>query len=229
MVDKAYRVAASAFGAIVGASAAYADGIPPEAVWHFDETGGIVAVDATGHGHNGTLKNVVIGRPGHTGLPGGDAYYFNGINAKVTVPNVSSLQPGGRNVSISVWYNNLGCPQSDPADCDLWKYGASPDPRTKMEVLHSGMVDCGFAGSKSHIDIVGGPAGGVADGKWHKVECDKTATQVILLVDDVVVKSSNVVIGDINPKRDATIGASGGSDWTTGMVDEVAVVYSPAQ
>jgi hypothetical protein len=94
-----------------------------------------------------------------------------------------------------------------------------------MEVLHSGMVDCGFAGSKDHIDIVGGPAGGVADGQWHKIECRKTTTQVSLLVDGKLIKSSNVVIGDINPKRDATIGASGGSDWTTGLIDEVTVVY----
>jgi hypothetical protein len=229
MMDKAYRIAALAFGAIVGASSAYADGIPPEAVWHFDETGGIVAADAAGHGHNGSLRNVVIGKPGYTGLPGDNAYYFNGINAKIVVPNVSSLRPGNRNVSISMRFNNLGCPQRDPADCDLWKHGASPDPRTKVEVLHSGTVDCGFAGSRNHIDLVGGPAGGVADGKWHKIECRKTAAQVILLVDDVVVKSSNVVIGDIYPNQDATIGSSGGSDWTTGMLDEVTVVYSPAQ
>jgi hypothetical protein len=255
-----YRIAASALGAIVGASSAYATGIPPEAVWHFDETSGIVAVDASGHGHNGSLRNVVIGKPGYTGLPCDKAYYFDGTDStnppglsltglwskfwrldcqeysrefsKVVVPNVSSLQPGSRNVSISVWYKNSGCPQQAPADCDLWKHGASPDPRTKMEVLHSGMLDCGFAGSKNRIDIVGGPAGGVADGKWHKLECRKTATQVIMLVDDVIVKSSSVVIGDINPNRDATIGASGGSDcsdWTTGLIDEVTVVYSPAQ
>ena len=223
MVDKVYRIAASALGAIVGASSAYADAA--EAIWHFDETSGIVAVDATGNGHNGKLSNVVIGKPGHTGR----AYYFNGINAKVVVPNVFSLRPGSRNVSISVWYKNVGCPQRDPADCDLWKHGASPAPRTKMEVLHSGMVDCGFAGSKNHIDIVGGPAGGVADGKWHKIDCRKSATQVTMLVDGRTIKSSKVVIGDINPNRDATIGASGGSDWTTGLIDEVTVVYSPAQ
>jgi hypothetical protein len=228
-MDKLYRIAVSALGAIVGVSSAYADGIPPEAVWHFNETKGIVAVDATGNGHNGSLRNVVIGKPGYTGLPGDNAYYFNGINSKVVVPNVSSLWPGNRNVSISARYKNLGCPQQEPADCDLWKHGASPNPRTKMEVLHSGMVDCGFAGSKNHIDIVAGPAGGVANGKWHKIECRKTTTKVMMLVDDVIVKSSNVVIGDINPNRDATIGASSGSDWTTGMIDEVTVVYSPAQ
>jgi hypothetical protein len=224
-VDKLYRIAASALGAILGASSAYAAGMPPEAVWHFDETSGIVAVDATGNGHNGSLSNVVIGKPGYTGLAGDHAYYFNGINAKVVVPNVSSLRPGNRNVSISMRFKNLGCPRQAPSDCDLWKHGASPNPRTKIEVLHSGMVDCGFAGSKNHIDIVGGPAGGVANGNWHKIECRKTATQVIMLVDDVVVKSGNVVIGDINPNRDATIGASGGSDWTTGLIDEVTVVY----
>src|SRR3954453_13900387 len=220
-----YCITVAALSVILGASSAYA-GV--EAVWHFNETSGTVAVDATGNGHNGKLSNVAIDRPGHSGR----AYYFNGINAKVVVPNMSSLRPGSRNVSISVWYKNSGCPQRDPADCDLWKHGASPDPRTKMEVLHSGMVDCGFAGSKNHIDIVGGPAGGVADGKWHKIECRKTATQVIMLVDDVNVKSSNVVIGDISPTRDATIGASSGSDcsdWTTGLIDEVTVVYSPAQ
>jgi Concanavalin A-like lectin/glucanases superfamily len=213
-----YRIAASAFGVVVGASSAHA-GV--EALWHFDETSGIVAVDATGHGHNGSLKNVVIGKPGYAGL----AYYFNGINAKVVVPNVSSLRPGSQNVSISMYFKNLGCPRQAPSDCDLWKHGASPDPRTKMEVLHSGMVDCGFAGSKDHIDIVGGPAGGVADGQWHKIECRKTTTQVSLLVDGKLIKSSNVTIGDINPNRDATIGASGGSDWTTGLIDEVTVVY----
>jgi Concanavalin A-like lectin/glucanases superfamily len=218
VVNKMYCIAASALGVILGASSAYA-GV--EAVWHFNETSGTVAVDATGNGHNGKLSNVVIGKPGHSGR----AYYFNGINAKVVVPNVSSLRPGSRNVSISVWYKNSGCPQRDPADCDLWKHGASPDPRTKIEVLHSGMVDCGFAGSKNHIDLVGGPAGGVANGKWHKIECRKTATRVSLLVDGKTVKSSNVVIGDINPNRDATIGASGGSDWTTGLIDEVTVVY----
>src|SRR4051794_21285973 len=218
-MDKMYCVTVSALSVILGASSAYA-GV--EAVWHFNETSGTVAVDATGNGHNGKLSNVAIDRPGHSGR----AYYFNGINAKVVVPNASSLRPGSRNVSISVWYKNSGCPQRDPADCDLWKHGASPDPRTKIEVLHSGMVDCGFAGSKNHIDLVGGPAGGVADGQWHRIECVKTATQVKLIVGTTVFKSTNIVIGDINPNRDATIGASGGSDWTTGLIDEVEVVYN---
>src|SRR3954471_22051970 len=115
-MDKIYRIAASAFGVVVGASSAHA-GV--EALWHFDETSGIVAVDATGHGHNGSLRNVAIGRPGYSG----HSYYFNGINSKVLVPNVTSLKPGSRNVSISVMFKNPSCPQRDSADCDLWKYG----------------------------------------------------------------------------------------------------------
>src|SRR3954451_9929791 len=116
-VDNLYRIAASAFGVLVGTPSAYAVAAT-EALWHFDETSGIVAVDATGHGHNGSLQNVAIGRTGHPG----HSYYFNGINSKVVIPNVTSLKPGSRNVSISVWYKNSGCPQRDPADCDLWKH-----------------------------------------------------------------------------------------------------------
>ena len=95
-MDNLYRIAASAFGVLVGTPSAYAVAAT-EALWHFDETSGIVAVDATGHGHNGSLQNVAIGRTGYSG----HSYYFNGINSKVVIPNVTSLKPGSRNVSIS--------------------------------------------------------------------------------------------------------------------------------
>jgi hypothetical protein len=49
--------------------------------WTFDENSGIVAMDSSGHGHNGTIEN-------GTWEPGavGSALHFDGITSQVTIP-----------------------------------------------------------------------------------------------------------------------------------------------
>ncbi|MDE2292228.1 MAG: hypothetical protein KGL53_09105, partial [Elusimicrobia bacterium] len=78
------------------------------AAWHFDETGGTKAADASGFGNDGTLSAVVSGSTpafvsGQTGL--GDAVSFPGLTGSVmTVPNSASLSGTG-DISVEAWVN----------------------------------------------------------------------------------------------------------------------------
>ncbi|MHB9130008.1 MAG: LamG-like jellyroll fold domain-containing protein [Armatimonadota bacterium] len=69
--------------------------------WQFDETSGSTAADSSGHSNTGTP---CYGADWTTGINGG-ALSFNGLNSRVTVPDVEALKYRGGNLAISCWIN----------------------------------------------------------------------------------------------------------------------------
>lgn len=193
-----------------------------EAQYHFDEPPGTtVAIDASGHGHTGTVTNVKVGVAGFAGT----AYRFNGTTSTVKVLNVPRLKASTRNIRISLRFKGTSRPAA-PIDYDLIKYGSSTDPGTssvKMEVVESGQVDCGFSGSAGHYDLKVGPV--VTDGAWHLIQCYKYTNRVETWIDGTKVGSKSIVIGAINPIRDFFIGSAGNGDFTKATLDEVTYAF----
>jgi len=76
-----------------------ATSLPPVGYWKFDEGSGTVASDSSGNGNTGTLKN---GPQWVNGISG-TALSFDGSDDHVSIPDSSSLDISGDQISIEFW------------------------------------------------------------------------------------------------------------------------------
>ncbi len=79
-----------------------AAGSPPVGYWKFDEGSGSTAYDSSGNGNNGTLKNGPLWVSGVNGT----ALSFDGSDDYVSIPDSSSLDIGGNQISFEFWMNS---------------------------------------------------------------------------------------------------------------------------
>lgn len=181
------------------------------ALWHMDETSGTVMHDAVG-GHNGTIFSAQLGVPGFAGT----AYGFSG-KAYVSVPSAADLNPGSANMTVTLHVRTTSAPATP--DWDLIRKGlyTTAGGEFKMEYQPSGQASCGFNGSANYGELMAGPP--INDGKWHTVQCVKTATAIKVIVDGVSY-SKTVTIGTIANTSAVPIGARPGSEYFQGALDE---------
>jgi Concanavalin A-like lectin/glucanases superfamily len=184
------------------------------ALWHMDETAGSVAHDAVG-GHDGTLNAVTVGAPGFAGT----AFAFSG-SAFVSVPSAPNLSPGSANLTITIHLRTTSVPATP--DWDLIRKGlfTTAGGEYKVEYQPSGQASCGFVGSSGTRELIAGPA--LNNGQWHTVQCVKTATAIMLVVDGQQFSMAGAV-GSISNSADMAIGARPGSEFFQGSLDEASV------
>jgi hypothetical protein len=183
------------------------------ALWHMDETSGTVMADSVG-GHNGILSAVQIGVPGFIGT----AYGFR--RGVVSVPSAKALNPGRKKLTVAIRMNTTVAPLRP--DWDLMRKGVfgSGVGDYKIEYQPSGQASCGFLGSAGSAEIVAGPT--LNDGRWHTVQCVKTATSIRLVVDGRTF-SKRARIGSISNHAPLVIGSRPGSEFFVGSLDEAYV------
>jgi len=179
-----------------------------------DETSGTVMYDAVG-AHNGTLNAVGVGAPGFTGT----AFTFPG-SAFVSVPSAPDLNPGAANITITIRLKTTSAPATP--DWDLIRKGlfTTTGGEYKVEYQPSGQASCGFVGSGGSRELIAGPA--LNDGAWHKVECTKNASSIVLVVDGQPFSIAGAV-GSISNTAAMAIGARPGSEFFQGSLDEASV------
>jgi hypothetical protein len=159
-------------------------------------------------GYRGTTTDVRTGQPGYSGL----AYGFDGKSSYGSVPSVDALNPGSRDIRLTIYMKTSHKP--DRPDWDLFRKGyayRSPG-RYKIEYQPTGRASCDFADTAySHGAgrVTGGPD--LADDNWHKVSCTKTATSVELTVDSQTVATKEVTLGRITNKDPVVLGTYRGS------------------
>jgi len=188
------------------------------AQWHMNEAKGATTMaDSSGSGNTGTLHNVTAGVPGKVGT----AYSFGGsaVKSYVEVPDSPSLNPGTAKINISIWFNTTSLPAS--GDYDLVRKGEYPGQEYKVELLQGGIILCEFLGASGHVVLNGGS--GLADGKWHHINCIAGPTGVKLQLGGKAVASSTKVVGSILNTVPVEIGAHPGFDWYKGKLDEVQI------
>jgi hypothetical protein len=197
------------------------------ALWHMDETSGSTMRDSVGS-HNGTLSSGVT--PGQSGGWTGTAYRFNGTTGRVDVP-ASNLNPGGKDVTVTLHMKTGLLPPSTVEDWDLFKKGSyDTGNEIKMEYYPTGQASCGFAGthggSGTYAEIKHlGPK--LDDNKWHEISCTKTSSAITLKVDGKTVDSQSVTIGTISNAEPIVLGShSAGSEYFNGLIDEVSVRFN---
>jgi hypothetical protein len=211
-LTSAIAIVAVAPGAVLSAS--------PAAVWHMDETSGSVMRDSSGHGYDGTLSNV---RTGVAGFNGSKAYGFNGTSSKVVVPDAAGLNPGTKDLVVSVHVAFSAVPADD---YDLIRKGlqTTSGGDWKIEIVRvngAAIARCYLRGSSGSWQKTTGP--NLADGAWHTITCERHATTVQMSVDGTVWKKTTT-IGSISNTAALSIGAkASGGDWMKGTIDEVSV------
>jgi Concanavalin A-like lectin/glucanases superfamily len=208
---------AGALAALCGAPAAQAQSTVV-ALWHMDETRGTTMADAVG-GDDGTLNAVDVGLPGALGT----AYGFNGTSSYVSVPSSPALSPGAAPMSFSMSILvTTPPPKGSTKDYDLLRKGVASTSggMYKLEVRHSGLLACRYAGSAGDVLVLSGRA--VADGSWHSVTCARSGTGVSVTVDGTTWTKAGAT-GTISNSSRLVIGAKPGSDYTKGTIDEVSV------
>jgi hypothetical protein len=206
--------------AMVALSASPVVAASPAALWHMDETSGNVMNDSSGHGFNGTLSNV---KTGVAGFNGSTAYGFNGSSSKVVVPDAAGLNPGTKDLVVSVHVAFTAVPADD---YDLIRKGlqSTAGGDWKIEIVRvngAAIARCYLRGSSGSWQKTTGP--NLADGAWHTITCERHATTVQMSVDGTVWKKTTT-IGSLSNTTSLSIGAkAGGGDWTKGTIDEVSI------
>jgi hypothetical protein len=195
----------------------------PVAVWHMDETTGLVMADSSGSANNGVLKNIALGVPGVLGT----GYGFNGTSSRVIVKNSASLNPGLANITLSVHVATTTLPVGD-ADLIRKGYQGTVGGDYKIEIVNvAGVAEarCFFRGSlRSYQKTVAVP--NLLNGAYHVITCQKTATGVVMTADGKVYTHATT-IGSISNTSSLIIGAYSSTttsgDWFKGSLDEVSI------
>ena len=217
------HVGLASIGLVVAAllvSAGSALGASPSAIWHMDETSGSVAKDATGNGYDGAMQNI---KRGVTGVSR-TGFEFNGTSSRILVKDAPGLRAGDKDLVVTLYVSFTKKPIGD---YDLIRKGLSSSTGGdwKIEIMPTSVgaqAYCYWKGSIATKSKTAGP--NLADGRYHKITCEKHATTVALVVDGTRY-SSTKTIGRIDNTAQLSIGAKAGSggDWYKGRMDEVSV------
>lgn len=218
-VTGATVVAVAVGGATSGAAAA----TTVSGLWHFDETSGQVAADASPSGVHGTIRGPVgLGHAGQVGT----AFAFGATNAWVEVPSSAALNPGERDFRATAWIKFSKAPGTG-VTYDVIRKGlaATAGGEFKLEIVSGGRAKCIGKDAARVRGAIVFPRRNLADGQWHHVGCARTGSEWQVVVDGVV-KSKAVGFGSIGNAKSLAIGGQyGKEDPFPGLVDEVALSF----
>lgn len=193
--------------------------------WHFNEPAGAkVAYDSTHPANNGRISGAVrTGVDGHSGR----GYYFSG--GVVSVPDSATLDPGTRPFTVSMWLrvpSHLGT-----GDYNVLQKGHATTAGGQYKVELGGDLTrgvgkprCAFKDSSHHGVVVKARNSDIADGRWHFVSCQRSATSVSIRVDGSVKATVSARLGSIANSSPLQVGGKGvGLHYYTGGMDEVSL------
>src|ERR671921_2783975 len=169
--------------------------------WQMNETSGQM-IDSSGNNNNGTSKDVIRT---------GSAYVFNGSTSYVLVPDSDSLDPQGKDITLSAGVKVTDAPMDDDS-YDIVRKGlaGSPGGDFKMEIKRAadptvGKLHCLFKGDEGTVDKVA--RRDIVDGTFHTLECIKTSTSVVARVDGKSGSTKAGSAGSISNASNVMVGA----------------------
>ena len=206
--------------------------------WQMDETAGSTQMmDSSGNGLHGTIGSDVVL---HEANPSGWGYRFKGDwwvvnpNRLVTWQDDNRLDPGTQPYAVTIRFKtgavdpNIIQKGQDNQTGGYFKLALKKgQPRCHFEDLNHNTRAIGFVGDPR-------PETNVADGDWHTLRCEKTATGVRLTIDygeaGAITKNIKGTLGNINNTRPLYLGGklycNGGTvtcDYFAGAVDWVTI------
>jgi hypothetical protein len=185
---------------LVAATAAPAMAVSQKLRWKFDSVSPVVTtvVDDSGKGHTGTAVTANGGQitavaPGRDGI--GQAVRFPAVcpgdtcpKAVITSPDRADLNPGTAAFTYGAWINVTLAELTTDHGSNVFQKGLSSTSQWKLQLDNpaTGAPSCVVreAGGVNAVLVLSSV--GIADGTWHKVSCQRTSTELRILVDSVV-------------------------------------------
>jgi hypothetical protein len=199
--------------------------------WQMEETSGQM-IDSSGNGNHGNPTDVVQGVPDPE-LGDKPTYLFNGLSSRVAVPDNDSLDPGGKDITLTASVQVTNVPMDDDS-YDIVRKGLSSKTAGdyKMEIKRTsnpavGKLHCLFKGSGGRVNRVAPPD--IVDGNWHTLECIKTSDSVVAKVDGGKSYTKTGSAGTISNSKEVLVGAKKTNpfdDMFDGSMDFVSIDIS---
>ena len=177
--------------------------------WKFNEGSGTVVADASNL-NNGSIQN---GAAFQTGISG-SALYFDGVDDNVSIPNSSTLNLTGNEMSLSLWFSR------DPS----FKGGTFIAQRMKyiLRINDGGRITIGLYNPIWH-EATTAWADRVIDTDWHHLLATYSGNQLKVFIDGVE-KAVTETSGSINSSTsEIQIGNLYTQSYFPGLVDEVMI------
>ena len=200
------------------------------AQWNMDNTFGTTMEDSSGNGNDGAMYNVVTS---------GAGYIFDGGTSKVVVPNSPILNPGTADFSYTVQVQfDIIPPRA--RDYDVLRKGLSTTDGGdyKVEIVYGAglaKAQCEVTDSRGRVASIRGTAN-LADNQLHTITCQKTATNLIMIVDGGRARKKDASIGSISNTAPLTIGVKQADspendlkdgDWYNGGMRSATITVEP--
>jgi len=224
----------AASGAIPGAASAATS---PIVVARYSFDGGIAGgkvAELSGRGsaavvraaQGGKIAVGTIGKGHFVGFPAAcSAKATTCARALLEAPNDVDLNPGVRRFR---WGASIRVLQSQITDSSniMQKGLVNTESQWKMQVgPNQGKVQCVVVGQGATTAYVARSSVAVADGKWHKILCERSGTSVAVAVDGVVrgrvTVPANLTLANQRPLRLGGPNFSNASDLYHGWLDDV--------
>ena len=210
-------------------SVALADGAPGVvALWHMDEpAGSTTMLDSSGLQLDGQIGAAVS--TGVVSADGSTGYQFTQPSGTIRVPDHPALDPGDQPIAISARLQVSAALAA--GDYNVVQKGAATavGGAYKLEIYARarstkfGYPACAFNGASGRNRVYGPQS--IADGQWHQVVCNLTATKAYVTVDGRSGPSMARQVTTISNADDLTIGGkpATGSHGYVGLADEISI------
>ncbi|MGA2618387.1 MAG: alkaline phosphatase family protein [Thermoguttaceae bacterium] len=196
--------AAAAKGTVTAQSGGFTVAVPveaaavvPWAAWEFNEDGGTLAGDASGHNHPGTIAGATW-----TAGPGGAAaLHFNGTSSVVTFGPGTAL--GGKtDFTVSAWIRTT----ASSAGVIVEQRGAKDvNGGYQFRMNADGTLELLISGKSGQLDVA--TTGSVNDGQWHLVVAQRQQHTGSIYVDGALWASASGAICPLAATMRVNVGA----------------------
>jgi len=188
--------------------------------WHFDESSGTVALDASTNANTGSLVN----GPAWVAGKRGSALNFNGSDSYVSVPDTALLDPPA-GITISAWVKTSA---TNDYSGIVHKYGFGNAGGYSISMHLSGKVRADFSNGTTYITT--NWQGNIKDGAWHHVAATYDGSFARIYVDGVAGGSAFGTGFFSSTNKALLIGNddTASSRFFNGSIDEVRI-YSVAR
>lgn len=182
-------------------------------MWQMDEPpDASVSVDSSGNGLDGTIGDTVQTGVTYAGGPVAYRFPYNVIETSpaqperlVQVGDDPRLDPGTGSYAVTIRYRTV----SDDPNLIQKGQSATPGGYWKLQAP-GGVLQCVWRGSEGSGSVSSGVP--LNNAEWHTVTCARTPTQLSITVDDQVVDTQDVALGEIDNNWPVTIGGKASCD-----------------
>lgn len=190
--------------------------------WGFGEGTGTTTADASGNSNTATLVNGPTWTAGQTGH--GNALSFDGTNDNLTMPNSTSLNVAGNNLTLSMWVKPVGGVSDQSVIGKFWNTTmTSPYYQYGLEFQNGGLTPSFQVGTTSGVKEASMGSALVAN-QWSHLAIVFDGTQAQFYVNGTLVATKPLAATITARGNMMRVGADASpSQYYKGMLDDLRI------